>query len=144
MTIVHFHFVGKLNRKADYREKKWKIENDFRSSNKVSLSSKVFSIYSRGLQSTKPGKLMSDRLWAIEESGLIEHLWWQLKLNIRLSSSEILGSSPLITTDEVIGRKLEPFHLPIPKHESKQSLFLNALKAEKANGWQSFVFENRR
>lgn len=79
-----------------------------------------------------------------EDDGLIGHLWWQLKLNIRLSSSEILGGSPLITTDEVIGRKLEPFHLPIPKQESKQSLFLNALKAEKANGWQSFVFENRR
>ena len=56
----------------------------------------------------------------------------------------MLGGSSLQISNEIIGRKLEPFNLTMPKQQPKESLFLNALKAEKAIGWQNYVFENRR
>ena len=52
-----------------------------------------------------------------------------------------------------MGVEVDPFHLSFPKasgqapvqhKEAKESLFLNALKEERDNGWLSFVFESRR
>ena len=65
----------------------------------------------------------------------------------------ILGSSHFKVSGDNMGVEVDPFHLSFPKasgqapvqhKEAKESLFLNALKEERDNGWLSFVFESRR